>query len=542
MSQSYSRLFRRPTLLTKNYNNNRCFCSKKKRLFLYKMEQEVCMTDSDLIGVACPVILLKGIELDMCRILILVFLVLKIPATAQVHSIYVSPGGSDHHAGLLSNPVKTLGKALEISNAYTGKQVSIQLLEGTYYLTETLKIQASLNLPAQLEIKAFENQRVKISAGRLLKPDWHHFHDGIYRATLPDDINFERLYVNGVLQTMARYPNQDSTAKIFNGTSEDATYYVRVLTWGNPSGGYVHGLDEKQKGSLHYRITGVDDTDNVELDGGWQYRYPVHLNQKYHFVENVLGELDTPGEWYLDTFLNMLYYYPKPDLDLSKAVFEVSNLKNSIELKGTATTPLKNITLKNLTFCHNERTFMDSRDTLIGTDWSVYRGGAVVLDGTENCKIEDCNFLDLGGNAIVFNNHNKKNAVTGCLISHVGANAVAFFGSPTNSMEKGKLSDCLVENNLFQYMGEIEKQGAGIHLNGMHRIEVRQNTIYHTPGPGIRIENFDANQLTWDRNAVIDSYREILPGNDKKNSEDEKSGGDSGVQKPSLKRLVFSDN
>lgn len=476
----------------------------------------------------------------MRRILILVFLVLTFPAIAQVHYIYVSPKGNDENAGTLSKPVKTLEKALAVMDQYSGKKVSIQLLAGTYYLTETVKIMPSLKSPSQLEIKAYENQKAIISAGRVLKPDWHHFHSGIYRAPIPADISFERLYVNGILQTMARYPNSDSTAKIFNGTAADATFYVRVLTWGNPSGGYVHGLDETQKGSLHYRITGVDDTDNVELDGGWQYKYPSHMDEKYHFVENVLGELDTPGEWYLDKSINMLYYHPKAGLDLSMAVIEVSNLKNSIELTGTATGPVQNVTLKDLWFCHNERTFMDSREMLPGTDRAAYRGGAVVLEGTENCKIEDCTFSDLGGNAVVFNKYNRNDAVTGCLVSHVGANAVSFFCDGTGLAENGRSFNCLVENNLLQYVGAIEKQGTGIHLNGAIGIEIRQNTIYHAPGPGIKIENTDVETLKFSPNEIVDEYREILPGTGKKDEYYVKPGSNAGVQKQSLKRLLPS--
>lgn len=476
----------------------------------------------------------------MRRILISIFLVLTLPAIAQVNNIFVSPKGDDKNTGILARPVQTLERALSLSEMFAGKQVSIQLMGGTYYLEKTVKIQPSVKFPSKLEIKAFENQKVILSAGRVLKPDWRHFHSGIYSASLPPGISFERLFVNGALQTMARYPNMDSTAKVFKGTAEDATYYVRVLTWGNPSGGYVHGLDEGRKGSLHYRITGVDDTDNVELDGGWQYKYPGHMDKRYHFVENVLGELDTPGEWYLDKSINMLYYYPTTGLDLTKAVIEVSNLKKSMELTGTAANPLRNVTLKNLWFCHNERTFMHSRDTLTGSDWAVYRGGAVVLEGTENCKIEDCNFTVLGGNAIVFNGYNRNDQVTGTLVSHVGANAVSFFSGDVDPNVSGKSSDCLIENNLFQYVGQLEKQGTGIHLNGASGIEIRQNTVYHAPGTGIKIENMDVKTLKLDLNQMFGEYQEISPGTARLDDSKKGAGISTGVQKQSLKRLVLS--
>ena len=42
----------------------------------------------------------------------------------------------------------------------------------------------------------------------------------------------------------------------------------------------------------------------------------------------------------------------------------------------------------------------DSLKCRMRSDWTTYRGGAVFLDGTEDCRLEDC-FLDqVGGNAV----------------------------------------------------------------------------------------------------------------------------------------------
>jgi len=452
----------------------------------------------------------------------------------QIYTIYVSPKGNDNNSGTVDKPIKTLQKALSLMNTDTGENVSIQLMKGTYYLTETINIDQSLPLPARLEIQGFENHRVVIRAAQILKPDWTYFREGIYRTQVPAGMSFERLYVNGKLQTLARYPNSDSTAKVFNGTAQDATYYMRVLTWGNPSGGYVHALDENKKGSLHYRITGVDDTDNVELDGGWQYKYPVHMHESYRFVENLLGELDAPGEWYLDKDLNFLYYYPVSETDLSKALIEVSNLKNSIVVKGTPGKPVKNLTFKNLHFEYNERTFMDSKDMLAGSDWAVYRGGALTISDTENCKIKDCTFTDLGGNAIVIDGYNKNVSVSGCLISHIGGSGFTFIDNSSDSasghLRKRFVPNCIIENNLFQYVGEIEKQGSGIHLNGVAGVTLKNNTIFHTPGNGLKIENCNLENIKNQDNEVIDQNREL------DGKPHEHTG--AGVQLPALRKLI----
>lgn len=50
------------------------------------------------------------------------------------------------------------------------------------------------------------------------------------------------LLSNGNIRHMARYPNFDSTAVRFNGTSADATAPRRVKSWKHPEGGYLHAM------------------------------------------------------------------------------------------------------------------------------------------------------------------------------------------------------------------------------------------------------------------------------------------------------------
>jgi hypothetical protein len=432
------------------------------------------------------------------------------PGQCQVNHLYVSPGGNDTNAGTMKKPVKSLQKALLLAGNFAGKKADIQLLGGTYYLEETIKIVSTDRLPSDLRIKAYAGQRVIISAGRRLKPDWQFFKDGIYKAYIPADVLFERLYVNGRLQTLARYPNADTTAGVFNGTAEDATYYVRVLNWGNPYGGYVHALDENKRGSLHYKITGVDDTDNVELEGGLPYNKAVHWDKKNHFVENILGELDQPGEWYLDRTLGILYYFPSAGTDLSKAVVEVSHLKNSIELLGSIDKPLKNIQFRGLEFRHNERTFRDNRAGVRGSDWPVYRGGSLLLSGTENCTIEGCTFIGVGGNAIMLSGYNKLDTVRNCFIAHTGASAVSMIAEELTGHDKTFSRECAITGNTIRHVGEIEKRGSGIHLSGAQKITASGNSIYHVPGIAIRQEatsSGDSTRLI--NNRIAGEYREI---------------------------------
>lgn len=317
------------------------------------------------------------------------------------------------------------------------------------------------------------------------------------------------MFCNNVLQVLARYPNYDSTATVFKSTASDAIDAQRIQKWTNPAGGYLHALHGGEWGGFHYRFTGVDTAGVLQMEGGWQNNRPSSLHKERRFVENIFEELDAPGEWFLDKDRKLLYFYPPKNINLSTATIEVAQLKGSFIMEGTVQHPLRNISFSNLHFTQNERTFMETKEPLLRSDWTFYRGGALLFDGTENCKITDCLFEGLGGNAIVFSNYNKNNIVTGSHIYNIGANAVAFIGDmkavrspsfsygnhvPYAEMDKtpGPLNNnypqqCRVDNNLFHDLGLIEKQATGVQIEVSSQITVSRNSIYNLPRAGINI-------------------------------------------------------
>jgi hypothetical protein len=450
--------------------------------------------------------ILKIIALQLC----LLPMLLPVAGQAQGVRIFVSAtDGNDQNAGSLKSPFKSLDRALASIRTYTGKNVSIQLRGGIYYLDHTIKLYADDNLPASLQITAYPHEKVFISAGRRLKLNWKPYKNGIYQASVPENVSFERLFINGALQIMARYPNYDSTARVFHGTSANAIMPERIKHWKDPAGGYVHALHPGEWGSFDYLIKGIDNNGNLRIEGGWQNNRPAGMHKEYRFVENIFEELDAPGEWYLDRIHHILYYYPQNGIKLSNALVEVSHLKIAIELQGTTAHPVRNVQLSDLNFVHTERSFMDTREPLVRSDWTIYRGGAVLLDGTKNCSINNCTFTGLGGNAIMMSNYNKRDTVRGCLITHIGASAVCLVGDPKavrsalfeygasvpyNQLDKtpGPLNnnypqECLITDNLIHDIGDIEKQATGVEIDMASTIKVSHNSIYNTPRAGINI-------------------------------------------------------
>ena len=436
-------------------------------------------------------------------------LMLCISVQAQIN-YYVSPTGNDIGRGTQAKPFATINKALKESRK-TKVSVVINLMGGAYYLSQPIVFlpEDSRKESGTLLLRNFENQKVTISGGFTLKLDWKVYKNGIWQAKVTPDLIFDELFVNGQLQRMARYPNYDSTAHYWGGTADDVLAKERIARWKSPEGGYIHALHPCEWGDVHYLITGKNDNGELAFEGGWQNNRKMGMHQKYRFVENIFEELDTVNEWFFDRKARILYYYPPKGMDIKTAKFETSQIAHLFEFKGTEINPVRNIKIEGLTLTETLRTFMQNKEPLLRSDWTIYRGGAVFYNGAVNCSLKNCALNNLGGNAVFFNNYNRDCEVSECLISEIGASAFCFVGDrgavrspsfeyyqyvPLDQIERtpgpktnNYPSECKVFDNLMFDLGLIEKQSAGVELSMCQSITVSHNTIYDVPRAGINV-------------------------------------------------------
>ncbi|RQW02528.1 peptide-binding protein [candidate division KSB1 bacterium] len=446
-------------------------------------------------------------------------------------NIYVSPKGNDTNEGSEGKPFATIKEAVTQARELPG-EVTINLMEGTYYLDQPVVFTAddSRKEDETLTIKNFDNKKVIVSGSVVLDLKWKTYKYGIWQAKVKQNLIFDQLFVNGQLQNMARYPNYNPSAKYFNGTAEDAISNERAAYWSSPAGGYVHAIHPNEWGDIHYVITGKDDKGELTLEGGWQNNRRMGTHQKYRFVENIFEELDTVNEWFYDKKTKILYYYPPKGMDIKTAKFETAQIAHLIEFEGTETKPVKNISIEGVTLTQTLRTFMENKEPLLRSDWTIYRGGAVFFDGAVNCYLKNCTLSNLGGNAVFFNNFNRDCEVSGCLISETGASAFCFVGDPNAvrspsfeyyqfvPLEKidrtpGPKTNnypaaCKVYDNLMFDLGQVEKQSAGVELSMCQSITVRHNTIYDVPRAGINVSEGTWGGHVIEFNDVFNTVRE----------------------------------
>lgn len=425
-------------------------------------------------------------------------------------SFFVSPKGNDADQGIHARPYASVSRAVAEARKTKGKVV-IYVMDGTYYLNQPIVFtpEDSRKENETLFLRNFENQKVIVSGGIPLNLIWEEFKDGIWQARVEPNLIFDQLIVNGQIQRMARYPNYDSTARFLGGTSADALSKERVSGWKSPEGGYVHALNRNEWGDFHYIINGKKDEGELILEGGWQNNRRMGMHEKHRFVENVFEELDAVNEWFYNKETKTLYYFPPKGIDIRGAKFETPQIPHLFEFKGTEGNPVRNIIIEGLTLTQTLRTFMQNKEPLLRSDWTIYRGGAVLFEGAVNCFLQNCTLNNLGGNAIFFNNFNKDCEVSGCWISEIGASAVCFVGDPnavrSSSFEYNEFipleqidrapgpktnnypADCKVFDNLMFNLGLVEKQSAAVELSMCQSISVSHNTIYDVPRAGINI-------------------------------------------------------
>jgi hypothetical protein len=435
-------------------------------------------------------------------------------AFAFAAEIHVAPDGNDGNPGTMLKPLATLQAARDAARPFAGREaVTIHVAPGIYYLPQTLVLthEDSGSEQHPVAYRATTEGAAVLSGGSLLDLDWKPFRDGIYQAATPAGLVLDQLFVDGVRQHMARYPNHDPAkpTDAYQGFSADAFSPKRAARWADPAGGYIHAMHSHRWGGYHYRITGKNPDGSVTYEGGWQNNRQMGMHKQFRMVENIFEELDAPGEWFHDTKTGTLYFMPASGTDLAKASIEAVRLRHLVEFSGTAENPVRHVSLQGFVFRHAARTFMDTREPLLRSDWTIYRGGAALLTGTEDVRLLDCRFDQVGGNAVFVNHYNRRVLIKGCHIHDAGGSGVCFVGDPaavrnplfeySQTQNLAKIdrtpgpktsnypADSVVEDCLIHGIGRVERQPAGVQISMSARITVRDSSIYDCARAGINI-------------------------------------------------------
>jgi hypothetical protein len=491
-----------------------------------------------------------------------------LPRSSVAAEWYVSPVGDDHNDGSRERPWKTFAaaqQAVRASKARGTEPITVWFAAGSFYLPEPIVFTSADSGTASAPVTyasagggAIGGQEAAVLSGgeRLEGLKWTPHAGAILKASVPAELKTDQLFVGGERQILARYPNFDPSERIFNGFAADALSPERAKNWANPTGGFIHAMHRHEWGDYRYRITGKDAAGKLDYEGGWQNNRQMGMHPERRMVEGIFEELDAPGEWFLDERAHVLYFYPPTGMsaeELERAVVEAVRLRELVRFQGSEQEPVHHVALRGFTLRHTAHTFMDTKEPLLRSDWMIYRGGAVMFAGAEDCGLDDC-FLDqVGGNAVFVSNYNRRVAIRGCQIAEAGASGIALVGDPaavrnplfeynerhdfaaldrTPGPKTGNYpADCLIEQCLIYRTGRAEKQTAPVQIAMAQGIKVRHCSLYDVPRAGVNIGDgcwgghliehcdvFDTVQETgdhgsfnsWGRDRYWDREREIV--------------------------------
>ena len=420
--------------------------------------------------------------------------------------------------------------AVALDKARADKRIRrIELAAGRYELKAPVVIDEALSGTADVPFvltAAPGAQAVLSGATSLPALRWEAWKGGIWRARHAG-ASFQQLWLGPQMLVRSRYPNFDPSQPGF-GRAADATSSERVARWHDPQGAVLHALHGYGWGGVQVPILGKTTTGSLVYGTQVANNRVMPPGDKDRYVENVLEELDAPGEWFDDLRNGWLYFKPPAGEQPPARGFRGSTQEALIRIEGR-TEEVKHVRVRNLVFRETEPTFLKATEPLLRSDWKFYRVGAVTIENAGNVRVEDSEFVELGGHAIVVSGRAQQVAVLGNHIHDIGGTAVAFVGRPEavrsplfeyhEQLElaaidraPGPKSDAYPKDsqaidNLIHDIGQIDRQATGVQLSMAARITVDHNSIYRAPRAGINIGDgtWGGHRIT--HNDVFDTVR-----------------------------------
>lgn len=259
---------------------------------------------------------------------------------------------------------KALQQAREDRRLNGAEDVCIRLQAGTYRLNQTITVR-----PEDSGIRIVADGNAVVSGG--VKITGWKKQGRMYVADVPEfngrPLEFRQLWVNGRKADRARdVADFEKMYRIRNIDKKNEILYV-------PAAAVKKILGERHAEMVihemwcvaNLRIKGIKVQGDSAAVTFHQPESHIHFMHPWpspmvtkdghnsaFYLTNAKSLLDTPGEWYLDTKEQKVYYIPRKGEDMAKADVEAPAVETLMKIEGTPDAPVKGITIEGVTFSY----------------------------------------------------------------------------------------------------------------------------------------------------------------------------------------------
>ena len=464
---------------------------------------------------------------------------------------HVAPNGSDAAPGTEGQPFATLTKSRDAVRALEGRSglpvggVDIIIHGGKYSLNQTLVITPADSgekgrtiryRAADGETPVFTSARAITGWKRLTESDGvlpEAARGHVWFAEVARGWRFHALYVNGVAQQVARFPDTDLKDWRSWPHKEGPGQITTAGLWLTIPGVPLQELPTNGDVEVCYLpveywntlavLRGVEKNTVLLASRNpctWYFNgnYADRIGRGAMQFRNALALLDEPGEWCVDSAAGRVYFWP-PDGTMEGKVVTAPTLDELIRLQGDdlsarsnswrvkydasgqrveATTPplaaaapaafdqlVHHVEFQGLTFECTDRLPEDEWPA----DWLKRNcenpDGALFLQGVEEVVIGNCSFRDCGAYGIVLDHYAQRVSVLGNEITRCGSGGVQATGYGPGQLDVNHHH--IFRRNHITSVGREYMHGAAVTIFGSGENDISLNWISDCPYVAVQI-------------------------------------------------------
>ncbi len=407
---------------------------------------------------------------------------------AASHVIHVHPQGHDGATGAHASPgwfrsrgplatlPAALARARGIHSNAPSDRVVIRLAPGRHVLSETLRLGPE---DSNTTIEGSGGARPSVVTGGVEVKGWSRAPGplDVWQARLPEVAaghgNVEQLYCDGRRLVRARTPNEDHFHAA-GPLSKEAPIQLPYKA-GDMASAWTNDPDARvvilvKWTDLHLPLRGVDEGRRVAtLAQGPRPEWMDEPDARY-WVETGAA-LDAPGEWHVDRRTGLLRLIPPVGVDPIRARVVAAATEQLLALEGTSERPLRNVTLQRLVF--TEAAPSMPREGWMSPQAAVNIRGSLVASHAVDCRVEHCEFAELGGYGLELGRGCQRWTVVANAWTGLGAGGIRV-GEPGDRAPSDSDANHshVVSDNVLRGLGRVFAPGVGILVfhSGTNRI------------------------------------------------------------------------